>query len=204
MSHDISAPWLTFTPPVVANITSNMRRHARWLTLAPTIYYSETIPSFERWPDLPLALDSPIFFFRNQREGAGPCAPPACSNWWGPKAKRLPNGTVDCPTCGCLAWTCAEPTVYNAPGETAVMAAGLPEGRDMLFGFYATGHSSLGEPSPRYVKELLTIAWGLPRIQGTSIWTMHVPKNESECLPGADHLFSGDKGCIIREFYGSI
>ena len=94
MSHDINAPWLTFTPPVVANITANMRRHAPWLTLAPTIYYSQTIPSFERWPDLPLALDSPIFFFRNQREGAGPCAPPACSSWWGPKAKRLPNGTV--------------------------------------------------------------------------------------------------------------
>jgi hypothetical protein len=84
------------------------------------------------------------------------------------------------------------------------MAAALPEGRDMLFGFYATGHSSLGEPSPRYVKELLAIAWGLPRIQGTSIWTMHVPKNESDCSPGVDNLFGGDKGCIIRDFYGSI
>lgn len=203
MSHDISSPWLTFTAPVVANITANMRRRAPWLTLAPTIYYSQSIPSFERWPDLPLALDSPIFFFRNQREGAGPCASPACSNWWGPKAKRLPNGTVDCPKCGCLAWTCAEPTVYNAPGETAEIAAGLPEGRDMLFGFYATGHSSLGEPSPRYVKELLPIAWGLPRVQGTSIWTMHVPKNGS-CLASEDNLWNGDKGCIIREFYGSI
>ena len=177
MSHDINPPWLTFTPDVVANITANMRRHAPWLTLAPTIYFAQTIPSFERWPDLPLALDSPIFFFRNQREGAGPCAPPQCSKWWGSKAKRLPNGTVDCPTCGCLAWTCAEPTVYNAPGEAAVMATALPEGRNMLLGFYASGHSSLGEPSPRYVRELLTIAWGLPRVMGTSIWTVRFYAN---------------------------
>ena len=208
-----------------------MRRHSPYLTLAPTIYYSQTIPSFERWPDLPLALDSPIFFFRNQRQGAGPCAPPECSQWWGPKAKRLPNGTVDCPTCGCLAWTCAEPTVYNAPGEAAVMAAALPEGRDMLVGFYATGHSSLGEPSPRYVQELLPIVWGLPRVVGTSIWSewsprsrlcaarafaglrltgaavaaMHVPAGGAEsCRPGKDRLFGGDKGCIIRHFYGSV
>ena len=95
-------------------------------------------------------------------------------------------------------------THFCLQGETAVMALGLPEGRDMLFGFYATGHSSLGEPSPRYVKELLAIAWGLPRVQGTSIWTMHVPKNESDCAPGIDHLFGGDKGCIIRDFYGSM
>jgi hypothetical protein len=215
MSHDINPPWLTFTPDTVANITANMRRHAPWLTLAPTIYYAQTIPSFERWPDLPLALDMPIFFFRNQRQGAGPCAPPRCSNWWGPRANRLPNGTVDCPTCGCLAWTCAEPTVYNCPGEAAVMASALPEGRDMLIGFYATGHSSLGEPSPRYVQQLLQIAWGLPRVVGTSIWTMHVPGSNGstahpivhpnmECAPGPDRLFGGDKGCIIQDFYASV
>jgi hypothetical protein len=72
-------------------------------------------------------------------------------------------------------------------------------------GFYATGHSSLGEPSPRYVQELLQILWAQPRVMGTQIWTMHVPRNGSAgCAAGEDGLFGGDKGCIIRDFYGSL
>ena len=34
---------------------------------------------------------------------------------------------------------------------------------------------------------------------------MHVPVNGSQaCAEGADRLFGGDKGCIIRDFYGSF
>jgi hypothetical protein len=81
MSHDINPPFFTFTPDVVANITSRMRRHAPWLTLAPTIYYKQTVPSFVRWPDLPLALDAPIFYCPG---------PPGASN----RPSRFPQPTV--------------------------------------------------------------------------------------------------------------
>jgi len=53
---------------------------------------------WDRWPDFPLALDAPVFYFRNQKQGAGPCAAPDCV--WGP---LLGNRTKEG---GCLAGSC--------------------------------------------------------------------------------------------------
>ena len=41
MSHDIQPPQPTFTPRVIARMTSAMRSHAPWLALTPSIYYSQ-------------------------------------------------------------------------------------------------------------------------------------------------------------------
>ena len=119
----------------------NLRRRAPWVNFAPTIYYSEDVPVFEAWPDLSLTLDAPLFYFRNQKRGAGPCAAPACV--WGPSATEHVGG--------CLAGPCSEPTAWNVADEVADIVDWLPAGRRPLVGFYATGHSSLGSPTAQYV-----------------------------------------------------
>ena len=91
------------------------------------------------WPDFPRVVDTVLFYFRNQKQGAGPCLPLPCP--WGPRMTERAGG--------CLAGSCADSTVQNAPGEIHDIAAGMPPGRLPQVGFYATGHSSLGTPSPR-------------------------------------------------------
>lgn len=96
------------------------------------------------WPDFPRVVDTVLFYFRNQKQGAGPCLPLPCP--WGPRMTERAGG--------CLAGSCADSTVQNAPGEIHDIAAGMPPGRRPQVGFYATGHSSLGTPSPRCVRVL--------------------------------------------------
>ena len=86
-------------------------------------------------------LDAPVFFFRNAVEGAGPCAPKACP--WGPHDKEHKGS--------CLAGRCSEPTTPNLASEVATLTGGMPPGRRIIVGYYSTGHSSSGQPSPRYV-----------------------------------------------------
>jgi hypothetical protein len=91
-SHSVQAPAAIFTPTVVAAMQAAMRRHSAWLGLAPTMYYGETHCQtgpidgpceklaknyqwiWARWPDLPLAIDVPLFTFRNGKQGTGPCS----------------------------------------------------------------------------------------------------------------------------------
>lgn len=146
-----------FTPALIATMTSNMRKSAPWLSLASTIYYSAGGRNHEcvwrTWPDLALVLDAPVFYFRNQKQGAGPCAPPSCV--WGPRVSNRSR------VGGCLAGSCADPTAINILDEVSDMAMGLPTGRALQVGFYATGHSTLGTPTPVYVSRVLSLLQGL-------------------------------------------
>ena len=90
-------------------------------------YYSEELPVFEQWPDLSLIGDGLAFYFRNQKQGAGPCAPASCV--WGP------SDTTGEHAGGCLAGACAEPTVANVGGEVADIRAWMPPGRPLVLNF---------------------------------------------------------------------
>ena len=180
-----------------------------------------------RWPDLPLAIDVPLFTFRNSKQGTGPCSgaslpPPGCP--WQDK-----NCSSEAPCLygdACLAGVCAEPTVYNAPGEIADMVSRLPKPRKLIVEFYATGHVGYGTPSPRYVYELLNIILQQPGVAGASVYTNKFPcadclthwalggsctervteacKNWSgSCASlGEPPLFGGDEGCIVAQVFG--
>lgn len=192
MTHDVQPPAGIFTPDIVARMTSGLRANgAPFMSLIPTTYYTEgTDPPFvwDKWPDFPLVVDSVLFYFRNQKEGAGPCANPVCK--WGPNARGRRSG-------GCLAGACADPTVQNAPGEIADIVAGLPAGRKNLqVGFYATGHSSLGTPTPRYVLQLMNTILAQSSVAGITFYRMHVPGPE-----GCDDIMASE-GCIAADVFG--
>ena len=84
---------------------------------------------YQEWPDLSLIGDTMLYYFRNQKEGAGPCAPATCK--WGPSDDGSHEG-------GCLAGACAEPTVANVAEEVKEIVAWLPAGRRVIVGFYAS------------------------------------------------------------------
>eukprot|EP01048_Picozoa_sp_COSAG05_P007126 COSAG05_NODE_494_length_9271_cov_4.390536_2_plen_280_part_00 len=146
-------PGRIFTGDNVAVITSNMRAHAPWLCLASVVYVE-----FTALPDLPYMLDAPVFFFRNAVEGAGPCTPASCP--WGPRHHGEHRGS-------CLAGVCSEPTTPNLITEVATLVSGMPPGRRIIVGFYSTGHSSSGQPSPRYVSRLMQTAAVQSGVDGT-------------------------------------
>ena len=126
MSHDIS----TFTPPVMAKIQANLRSRAPWLVFSPVMYYVQGGTwVWTLWPDLALVLDAPLFTFCNDKQGYAldsPCRQEGCP--W----PRKTNGTADPDYSGCLAGWCADPTVYNAPGEIVDMASLLPPPRKLI------------------------------------------------------------------------
>jgi hypothetical protein len=134
-----------YSPDFVAEFQSRMRSQAPWLNLVPTVYYADFQNNYQR--DAALTFDTMLFWFRNEKQGAGPCLAPFCV--WGPNVKEK--------TGGCLAGVCAEPTVANAPGEFSDMAGLLPKERKLQGGVYFGGHSALGEPSPRYDYDLTTL-----------------------------------------------
>ena len=98
-----------------------------------------------------------LYYFRNQKEGAGPCKPATCQ--WGPADHGAHAG-------GCLAGACAVPTVANVVEEVREIVAWLPKGRRLIVGFYATGHSSLGSPSTNYVREIIPTILDQPGVGG--------------------------------------
>jgi hypothetical protein len=136
-----------FPPPVLAATTARLRQFAPWFGFAPTIYYRPpgnplknynpdgtlTYNTFDKNPDLPLVVDAPVIFFRNEKQGRSidsPCRQKGCP--W-PHPQR-PDYT------GCLAGWCADPTTYNAPGEIADMVSFLPPNRRVHVGEYSNHH----------------------------------------------------------------
>ncbi len=198
MSLNIAPPKGTFTPALIAEMTSNMRTYAPWLSLASTVYYSENgAIVWKNWPDLALALDAPVFYFRNQKQGAGPCAAPQCV--WGPLASNKSHGG------GCLAGACADSTAVNILGEVADMGVALPPGRALQVGFYATGHSTLGTPTPTYVARVLDLLGAMladagSRVAGIVVYTTKAPAGPCVGPP----LFGGDEGCIVRAAFAAM
>ena len=89
MTHDIApAEHGIFTPHVLARMQANLHTHSPTVNLAGTVYFSEEGPIMERVPDLSLVGDTMLFYFRNEKQGAGPCMPAACK--WGPGESTLP------------------------------------------------------------------------------------------------------------------
>ena len=112
-----------------------------------------------------------LYFFRNQKQGAGPCAPPSCQ--WGPSAYG-PHGEREG---GCLAGNCSESTVANVPTELVEIFSWMPAGRPLVFGIYAGGHSSLGSPTARYVDQVLELVLSRAEVAGGGVmlWPLLAP-----------------------------
>lgn len=180
----------TFDGNYVARITSSMRAHAAHLALSSVLY-----SNFSHFPDLALMLDAPVFFFRNALEGAQTCAPQACP--WGPHA-RSHSGS-------CLAGVCSEPTTFNAPLEVAQVVAGMPPSRAIIAGYYATGHSSSGQPTARYVSRLLQTLAVQDRVGGVMTYCAKAALQPCEGAPlfgdNTNATLQHSLGCIVQRAY---
>lgn len=212
-THDVRPPAGIFTPSLLARTTANLRAHAPHMSFLPVVYYSEgSAPVASLWPDLILVMDAPLFYFRNQREGAGPCAATPCWPYWGPATLPLPRGTNASRTGGCLAGPCAEPTATNVLVELDEIAKWLPSGRRILTGFYATGHSHLGTPSASYVRALPQLIMSHAAVAGVMSFTMLAPcgprASPASCTgSGGKETWLLDlcaKGCAIADSYAVV
>jgi hypothetical protein len=187
-----------FTGQDVALITAGMRLRAPWMMFSSVVY-----GPFTAVPDLALVLDAPVFFFRNagsdaDSEGAGPCAAASCP--WGPLVRHR--------TGGCLAGVCSEPTTFNARAEVDAVRAGLPAGRMLITGYYATMHSSLGQPTARYVSRLLQSLAMQDGVAGVMTYTLKSALEPCVGGPLFDNGGGGDLqhslGCIVAAAYGAL
>ena len=144
---------------------------------------------------LPAQLDAPVFFFRNHFEGAQTCAPKTCP--WGPHAKAHVGS--------CLAGVCSEPTTFNAPLEIARVVEGLPPSRSIISGYYATGHSSSGQPTARYVSRLLQTLAAQDRVSGVMTYCAKAALEVCASPPLFDNgELQHQLGCIVRRAYRAI
>jgi hypothetical protein len=178
----------TFTPEYVAAMESRLRRQSPWLNFVPTFYYVEGSEfTGELWPDVIPTFDSVLFYFRNQSEGLGVCAEPKCpvSCW-----EEFGRDSGCCSYC--LAGTCAEATVDNAPGEFDDMSRRLPTGRKLQAGVYFDGTTACGTPSAQYDFELLTLALGHPAIGGTTVYQTQNPADDVDKYHIVQHLYGSD------------
>lgn len=182
-----------FSPAFVATVTRRLRAHSPRFTLVPVVYFfNGGTETFGGAIDLPMTLDAPLFYFRNELEGAGPCADPSCP--WGPRAPANVSDRHG----GCLAGECATGTARNAPQEIERVATYLPAGRKMHVGFYATGHSSLGDPTARYVYEIMPAILTQPSVAGVNVYCAWAPANTSDCSALSAVGAHGDKGCAVK------
>jgi hypothetical protein len=126
-----------FDPPLMARMTANMHRYSPTLSYAPHFWYSCPFGEFiwDRWPDMMHALDGILYPFRNQKQGAGPCARASC-----PWPKPPPH-----PRSCCLAGACAESTASNLAGEISDVLSALPDGRTgaLVAKFFSEWHPPL-------------------------------------------------------------
>lgn len=197
-----------FTGDSVAMMLSNIRRESPQVALASVMY-----DDFTSFPDLALVLDSPVYFFRNAKQGAGPCAAASCV--WGPRHQGSKSGC-------CLAGVCSEPTTYNVAEEIAQVSAGMPPGRRVVVGYYATQHSTLGQPTPRYVSRLLQTIATQPNVGGVVTYTLkdarqgckvstaplygmnQNPAPATSPLANSTVWAQHQLGCIVRDQYAAI
>ena len=72
----------------------------------------------------------------------------------------------------------------------AQVVAGLPASRSVITGYYATGHSMLGQPTPRYVSRLLQTLAAQDLCTGVRAY-----RKEHHMQAGVGHygVFSGRK-----------
>ena len=68
----------------------------------------------------------------------------------------------------------------------------------MHVGFYATGHSSLGDPTARYVYEIMPAILTQPSVAGVNVYCAWAPANTSDCSALSAVGAHGDKGCAVK------
>ncbi len=172
-----------FDGDYVAEMESRLRSQAPWMNFAPSLYYHGDDSDYfgDDFPDAAKTFDTFVFYFRNNKQGTGPCS--SCTAHTGGGA--------------CLDGECAEATLPNLAGEAEDMAALLPAGRTMPVGVYYSGHSSLGEPSVRYDYDITKLILSMPWLGGVTVYTMQAPA--ISCGEGS-HLV--DKYCAVRKAFG--
>ena len=163
-----------FSPDLIAEMESNMRSQAPWLSFSPFLYYPAGSGSWlTKWADLGMALDSPVFFFRNEKRGV--CVgPPWCDQ-----------------------------TVNNAPDEISDMSHLLPSGRKMLLGVYyvklwTQPKQNLNyQPTPSYDYNLTTLGLNSELVGSAVAYGLIVP--DVTCT-AANYLT--DTPCALTAAYG--
>ncbi|HEX4956186.1 MAG TPA: FG-GAP-like repeat-containing protein [Thermoanaerobaculia bacterium] len=172
-----------FDGDYVAEMESRLRSQAPWMNFAPSLYYHGKESDFfgDEFPDVAKTFDTFVFYFRNNKQGTGPCSD--CTNHTGGGA--------------CLDGECAEATIPNLADEVGDMAAMLPDGRKINVGVYYSGHSSLGEPSVRYDYDITKLILAMPWLGGVTVYTMQAPG--ALCMEGS-HLI--DKYCAVQKAFG--
>jgi hypothetical protein len=161
-----------YSPEVIAEIESRMREFAPWMTFVPTVYY----PPFARqlWPDLALAFDTLLFFFRNDERGT--CVDEACG---------------------------AMQSILYAPEEVSFMMDQLPPGRKLQVGMYfATYYAPNPDqvPSPRYDHDLLNVLSSIPGLGGVVAYNMQANDPANVICSEADAV--SNKYCALQNNYG--
>jgi hypothetical protein len=196
-----------FTPDLIARMESNLRSQAPWMSLIPTVYYPPLMKDHPRWMDLQLALDTMLFYFKNEKQGTGPCAPSNC---------LMPDGTRPQPN-ACLAGVgpstatgaplkptgeCANKTVPNASGEFGDVFKLMVPGRKLLGGVYFTGHSEFGEPHPAYDFQLTGQILTDSRFYGALAYILQQLPPSETCPSQVPDTYPF-KYCIVRRVFGA-
>ncbi|HYK20894.1 MAG TPA: FG-GAP-like repeat-containing protein [Pyrinomonadaceae bacterium] len=176
-----------FTEDYIAEMQSRMRSQSPWLNFAPSHYWGDDDDKFigKKFPDFLHGVDTLFMFFRNNKQGTGPCT--NCGH----------SGHDH----GCLEGVCAEATIPNAPGEFAEVAGLLPAGRKLQGAIYFARHGNLGEPSVRYDYDLATLILNTPWLGGAMVYSMQTrPESMPPCTE-ADTFT--DKYCALRKAFGA-
>ena len=233
---------LPFPAPLLAETTMEMRSRVASLSFAVGVYFPRILTPL--WSELVPAVDTVLFWFRNGGglSGSNPCAaggyrcqPPRNGTIFPPLLPCTPAPRyAECPwgllcdteptycdgryTSECLSGVCAEPTALNAPGEATRVAATLPPSKSLQVGFYASGHSSLGQASPRYVQDVIPAIAEHPRVDGIVGYTFHAKPpygsyRSCESLPAYGSstcnvtnlaCIAAHVGCVIGDAYGDL
>lgn len=94
--------------------------------------------------------------------------------------------------------------------EIAKVVAGLPPSRSIISGYYATGHSSSGQPTARYVSRLLQTLAAQDRVSGVMTYCAKAALHACDAPPlfdegtGAGDRLQHQLGCIVRRAYRAI
>ena len=186
-----------FTPDLIAQVQANLRSQAPWMSFIPTMYH--TIVG-DGWNDLGLTMDTMLYYFRNDKQGLGPCAASTCTLQNGNPISHSGHGA-------CLAGIgpngnepgCAMLTLPNASGEFADVFALLPAGRKLLGGVYYAGHSEWGTPTSQYDYDLTKQILFDPRFFGALVYTLQFPPTVNTCSVSPFI----DKYCTIQKVFSS-
>jgi hypothetical protein len=197
---------ILITDEYVAELVSTLRTHTPWINFIPNIYWSRAHDRerayADEMPDLGRTFDTTLFSFRNQghtvtNDSLG-CDPEGCSLGAPPS---IPTDT--CNTC--IAGTCAEKTINNAPAEFCDAKRFVGSDRSPILYIYYDGLSACGGPSTRYDYELAALVLENPwlGINGAMYYGMPVGDG-STCRNVNDPLSEDNKVCLVRKAFSPV